>query len=99
MLNKIRSTIAGDSLLPLIIKGLGAIVAFALSVVMARTLGIEQFGAYFVVISALVVLSIPVQAGVPILPVREVSKAMARSDLLSISILQSWYSRFVFNYF
>lgn len=63
-----------------IVKLLSAFLAFVLSVILARFLGAEGYGAYSFVISMLMLLSIPVQAGLPNLAVRETSKALVSDD-------------------
>ena len=66
------------------IRIVGTGLAFALSVVLARTLGAEGFGIYSFVLSLLIFLSIPIQAGFPNLAVREISKSHQDNDWLQI---------------
>lgn len=91
--------IAALSLGPLIIKVLGTVVAFMLSVALARTLGVVEFGAYSLVVSAVMVLAIPIQSGLPILAVREVSRAHSQERAGPIHAFVGWSNRIVLGYF
>ena len=97
-LSRLRKTISNDSFAPVIAKGVGAIVAFALSIVMARTLGVSTYGQYTLVISVLTVLSIPVQAGLPMFGVRETSKAVAKADHATVRTFLHWSNRLIVAY-
>jgi O-antigen/teichoic acid export membrane protein len=90
--------VSSDSFAPIVAKGVGTIVAFGLSIVLARTLGINTFGQYTLVISVLTVLSIPVQAGLPTLGVRETSKARAKSDNSTITTYIKWSNKLIAGY-
>jgi len=94
-LNRLIKMVSSDSFAPIVAKGVGTIVAFALSIVLARTLGINTFGQYTLVISVLTVLSIPVQAGLPTLGVRETSKARAKSDNATIRTFIKWSNKLI----
>lgn len=91
--------IAALSLGPLIIKVLGTAVAFVLSVALARTLGVVEFGAYSLVVSTIMVLAIPIQSGLPILAVREVSRAHSQGCVGKIHEFVGWSNRLVMGYF
>lgn len=91
--------IAYQSIKPMLVKAIGAITAFILSVVLARKLGVAEFGIYSLVISAVMVLSIPVQSGLPTLATREVSRAQASGDSGKIYAYIAWSSRIVLVYF
>jgi O-antigen/teichoic acid export membrane protein len=79
-----------ESIKVLFIKTIGTGLAFILSIVLARTLGADGFGIYSFVLSILIFFSIPLQAGLPNLVVRETAKAHHRNDWLSIKGLLRW---------
>lgn len=58
----------------LIIKFLSALFAFLSSVILARLLGVEAFGIYVLAFTTVILLSIPVALGLPLLITRYVSK-------------------------
>lgn len=79
----------------IIVRVIGTGLAFILSIVLARTLGAEGFGTYSFVLSLLIFLSIPLQAGFPNLVVRETAKSHQRNDWLSIKGLMIWILKLV----
>lgn len=91
-------SIAVHSIAPILVKLLGTAAAFLLSVFLARVLGVEDFGAYSLVVSAVMVSSIPIQSGLPILATREVARARASHDFRRIHIFFGWSSRIIFFY-
>lgn len=95
MINRIASRIVG----PLLVKAVGTIAAFILSVVLARVLGVDDFGAYSFVVSAVMVLAIPIQAGIPTLATREVARSQAVNDNRMIHGYLAWSNRIIFLYF
>lgn len=82
----------------LFVKVLGTLLMFFLTVMLARVLGVEGFGLYSLVLSAVMLLSIPVQAGIPTLAVREVSKAVAGSKGEFVQTIIRWGNRLIFLY-
>ncbi|PPI81933.1 flippase [Marinobacter flavimaris] len=68
----------------------GTGLAFALAIVLARSLGAEGYGLYSFVLSLLFFLSIPIQAGLPNLVVRETAKARLHYDWPTIKGLWYW---------
>ncbi len=50
------------------------------SVLLARILGVDEFGIYSYVIALVTILALPAQAGIPTLLLRETAKAKATSD-------------------
>lgn len=61
----------------LVVTGAGAGLGLALSIVLARYLGPAGFGVYSYAMALIMVLSVPVQFGVPKLVVRETAQALA----------------------
>jgi len=76
----LRGRLARLSLLSLGVKGFATVLAFALSVVLARTLGPAEFGTYEVVIAWVTLLLVPAAFGLDKLAVRELAAATARGD-------------------
>jgi len=81
------------------IRIIGTGLAFALSIVLARTLGAEGFGIYSFVLSLLILFSIPIQAGFPNLAVREISKSHQDNDWLQIKGIWIWIVKLIIIYF
>jgi O-antigen/teichoic acid export membrane protein len=73
----------------LFIRGAGTLIAFFLSIYIARLVGAEGFGVYSFVLSGLMILSVPIQAGLPVLAVRECAKTSPekQSDLIIAMLL------------
>lgn len=86
------------SFLPMVIKISGTLVTFALSITLARVLGVSEFGIYSLVISTIMVLSIPTQAGLQPLATREISKAIADENPSAIGYLLKWSGRLILAY-
>lgn len=83
----------------IIIRIIGTGLAFILSVVLARTLGTDGFGVYSFVLSILIFLSIPIQAGFPNLAVRETAKAHLNDEWSTIKGIWIWVLKLVGIYF
>lgn len=92
-------SIPSQAFLPLLVKSAGAIMAFVLSVVLARVLGVAEFGAYSLVISTVMVLAIPIQSGLPTLATREVSRAQSAGHSAKIFAYIDWSNRVILTYF
>jgi len=83
----------------IVIKLLSTLLAFILSVILARSLGADGYGAYSFVLSLLMLLSIPVQAGLPNLAIRETSRALVSSNWSLIRKIWAWVVRLNISYF
>jgi len=83
----------------ILVRIIGTGLAFVLSVVLARTLGADGFGLYSFVLSLLIFLSIPIQAGFPNLAVREISKAHLKNDWAVIKGILWWILKLIGIYF
>ena len=71
-------------------------LAWVLSVVLARFLGIEQFGLYTFALSVVTLLALPARFGLPPLIVREASRSLAAGDEDRVFALKRWaYGRVV----
>ncbi|XSG86305.1 MAG: flippase [Methylohalobius sp. ZOD2] len=62
------------------VKITGALLGFALTVVLARLLGPSEYGIYAWVMALVALLSVPVQLGLPTLLIREVARAQQQRD-------------------
>jgi len=79
-------------------KGLQAVVALFLTIVLARVLGPEQFGIYSFVLAALMLAAIPTQVGAPQLLVRETAKYAVSQDWSRVHGLWRWANRLVLGF-
>lgn len=69
-------------------------LAWVLSVMLARFLGVEQFGLYTFALSVVTLLALPARFGLPPLIVRETGRALADGDKARIFALKRWsYAR------
>lgn len=74
----------------LAVKAAHAVLAFALAVVLARTLGPEGYGAYSFALAIIMLTAIPAQVGVPQLVVRETAKTQANGSYELMRGLWRW---------
>ena len=72
------------------IKAGHAMLAFAVAVVLARTLGPEGYGVYSFALAIIMLTAIPAQVGVPQLVVRETAKAQANGNYGLMRGLWRW---------
>ncbi len=79
-----------------LIKITGIILQLATAVVFARVLGAEGFGVYSFVFALVTVLSIPAQAGLANLVIRETARAYFRSDWPLLKGLWTWAGKIAF---
>jgi O-antigen/teichoic acid export membrane protein len=82
----------------MLIKTSGTLATFALSMALARVLGISEFGIYSLVVSAIMVLSIPIRSGIHTLATRETSKALTDETPSAIGHLLGWSNRLILIY-
>lgn len=88
---QIRVAAAGS----LVIKFLSAFFAFLNSVLLARILGLEQFGIYTLALATIILLTVPVSFGLPHLVIRYFSKYEVDKDYGSIKGLLKRANQFV----
>jgi O-antigen/teichoic acid export membrane protein len=74
----------------LFIRLLGVSLVFATSIVLARNLGAEGYGAYSYIYSLVILLTIPSQFGVPMLLIREIPGALVEKKIVFLEVLISW---------
>lgn len=87
--------IFGQSAASALIRVLGMLLSLLVVVIMAQTLGPEDYGVYTYVLSLVAILSIPVKLGLPTLVTRETAVAMADGDTARIWKLWLWAHRIV----
>jgi O-antigen/teichoic acid export membrane protein len=83
----------------IVVRVIGTFLTFILSIVLARTLGAAGYGIYSFALSMIMILSIPIQSGLPTLAVRETAKALAINNFPLIRVIASWGNRLTLNYF
>lgn len=74
----------------LLVKAGHAVLAFAVAVLLARTLGPEGYGVYSFALAIIMLAAIPAQVGVPQLVVRETAKAQAHGNYGLMRGLWRW---------
>lgn len=74
----------------------GILLMLASSVVLARTLGVEGYGAYALALSIMTIVAIPVHVGLPTLVLRETASSDAKGELGRMKGIWAWASRIVF---
>ncbi len=102
MLNKIlkqfqsddfKSSLMRSGLASIVIKVFGLGFSLITAIVLARTLGPEQYGVYSYVLAIVSILAIPAMFGLPSLIVRETAKAEVQQEWGLIRGLWSWANR------
>jgi len=78
------------------LKLASVLLGFILAVLLARSLGPEQYGVYGFTLTLVTLIAIPAQVGLPHLLVRETAKAEVRSDWALMRGLWRWAARYVF---
>ncbi len=78
------------------IKIINTLLVFLLSVLLARLLGPEGYGVYAFTLSILMLVSIPIQAGLPTLVVRETAKAFGNKDWPLVFGVSRWAVRLIY---
>jgi len=76
----LRFRLARDTVGMMVIRGLSMGLSFAINVVLARLLGVREFGLYSLAISALGLLVVPATFGFPQLLVREIATYRVRGE-------------------
>jgi len=90
--------IVKTSFYSLLIKMVNTLLIFLGGILLARVLGPKNYGIYAYVMSIIVVLSIPITAGLPNLFVREVAKAKAKKDWQMMRYIFKWSSKLILFY-
>jgi O-antigen/teichoic acid export membrane protein len=87
---KLRSNFARRAVFSIILKCAYTVLGFAISIVMARHLGVSSYGTYSYVFSLLTLLSTPAQFGLPNLIVRETAKNLATGRVGLVKGIWRW---------
>ena len=90
--NGLRANIVRASSASLALKVINAVLGFAVTVVLARTLGPDSFGVYAFALAVIMVVGLPAKAGVPQLVTRETAKAQASGQWGTIRAVWRWSS-------
>lgn len=86
----LNSRISHDTLRVLFLKIAGTGLSFISAVFLSRNLGAEGYGIYSYILVVITVLSIPAQAGLPQLVIRETSRGIAREEFQKVKGLWQW---------
>lgn len=89
----LKKQLISQSIISLLIKACSMILLFAISILLTRTLGPEGFGIYSFILSVLVIISIPLQAGIPQLSLRESARAISKNQNYKVIQLWKWISK------
>jgi len=91
-INQIKglNDITKNGIYSLLIRVITILVTLSLSIIVARSVSIEQFGVYNYVIAIVTILAIPVQFGISKLVVRETAKYRVNNEINLIKSLWSW---------
>ena len=101
---RIKRVLSGDSLRARMLRGgAGSIVVkisslllgFVLTIILARTLGPEQYGIYGFTLALVSLIAIPAQMGLPNLVVRETAKARVNEDWALMRGIWLWATRYI----
>lgn len=68
----------------------GALLSFAVVIILARVLGPTEFGVYAYVLALISLLAVPMQSGLPTLVIRETARAQQRGDWGGLFGLWRW---------
>lgn len=94
--SSIRSKLYGVGVKSIALKVLGAGLSVIGTGLLARVLGIEEFGVYAFSLALLSFFSIPIQAGLPQLVLRETAAAMSSGNIGMVAGIWRWSSRVIF---
>ena len=88
--NNLRARLVKTSSTSVVLKALSAVLGFGTTIILARTLGPENYGLYVYILAIVTVISLPVRAGLPQLVTRETAKAQAQNDLSIMKGIWFW---------
>lgn len=80
----------------IVVRALAVFAGLLSSVVLARILGPEGYGAYSFALTIIALLALPVHMGLPTLVVRETARAAALKDWALMRGIWGWSSRIIF---
>lgn len=94
--NTIRSGLIRGASGTFALKVVSTVLAFTTSLVLARLLGVKEYGAYAYAISWVLLLSVPAVMGLDVLLTREVVRYKTQADWGSLHGILCWSDRVVF---
>lgn len=80
----------------MVVKIVSAFLVFLIAVILARSLGTDGYGAYSFALALILLVSVPVHAGMTNLVVRETAKGLTRRDIANLSAFWKWSRHSVF---
>jgi O-antigen/teichoic acid export membrane protein len=86
----LKSELARNGIGSLILKAAYILLSFAITVTLARMLGVDGYGVYAYVFALVSLLSIPAEFGLPNLVMRETAKALASQEWGAIQGVWRW---------
>ena len=94
-MNEINNKLINHGICSLLVKIINTLLIFSGGIILARSLGPEEYGLYAFAMSVAMILSIPVTAGLPNLFVREISKAWVKNEWGLINLIFNWGSKLI----
>ncbi|MEP4558922.1 flippase [Cobetia amphilecti] len=91
----VKKNIVAGGFLSLLVKTGSTLLGFISVVILARTLGAEDYGIYTFVISVVTLIALPTQLGLPQLIVRESAKYYDKKDYPSLKSLWKWSTKLI----
>lgn len=91
--NSLNSKLLGNAIISVGIKALGIIFGLITTVILARALGVEEYGVYTYVLAVVNLLAVPAMFGLPTLIVRETARAEVNEDWGLMRGLWSWSNK------
>lgn len=88
--NSLKATLMRGGIISIAIKVFGLGFSLLTAIILARTLGPEQYGVYSYVLAIVSILAIPAMFGLPTLIVRETAKAEVKEEWGKIRGLWFW---------
>lgn len=91
-----RSSLFRGASISFLLRLVDMAIGYGSTIVLARFLGLSEFGQYSLLISLVMVLTIPTSFGIPTMMVRETGKAFAAGHLNIVPALKHWaYTRII----
>lgn len=91
----VQNNVVAGGFLSLLVKSGSTLLGFISVVVLARTLGAEDYGVYTFIISIITLIALPTQLGLPQLIVRESAKFYDKENYSSLKSLWEWSTRII----
>lgn len=95
---RLKNRLLKDFYSTFVISAINAVLMIGLSVMLARSMGPENYGIYIFIISIITLLGVPSKAGLPILVVREAAKYYAKKKWSTLGGLLKLTNAFVIGF-